>query len=416
VAGGGEGDVAALQARLAVAQEKLEGVSGKLRYKRAMVKLAVLAERRKGKTVAAAQPVEELGDTEEEGEEEEGVSAVLGAPKLSATAAAASVTAAAAAAAAAAASSASDAPVDEEDMCAVCRCALNNPSILPCSHMFCSDPCLKFLISKSAFVAGLKCPVCKERFTPSDIFSVDPHCEGREKSIELLAATLHPAGLGGGSSASASASGRAGYGVPTTVPSTERVTGVPLPDSLARTLGSKVAALLRRLACLPAEDKSIVVCASARGLEGVRSGCRALGIGCAMLAGSASSRADTVARFSEGGAALRVLLLVTGTDCAGLTLTAASHLFLLDQVVLQNTHVQLCARLARLGQVKPVFIYHLVSFPVDEAMLRAREGAAEKGSAAQGSGVSVSIDARLCSAEETLALLEDAVRVRCAQL
>ena len=85
-------------------------------------------------------------------------------------------------------------------------------------------------------------------------------------------------------------------------------------------------------------------------------------------------------------------------------------------MVLQNTHVQLCARLARLGQVKPVFIYHLVSFPVDEAMLRAREGTAERGSAAQGSGVSVSIDARLCSAEETLALLEDAVRVRCAQL
>jgi hypothetical protein len=56
------------------------------------------------------------------------------------------------------------------------------------------------------------------------------------------------------------------------------------------------------------------------------------------------------------------------------------------------------------------------AFELDEAMLRAREGTAERGSAAQGPGVSVSIDARLCSAEETLALLEDAVRVRCAQL
>ena len=305
--------------------------------------------------------------------------------------------------------------------------------------MFCSSPCLKALLSLIPH-GKLKCPTCKDPFKPFEIFSVDPEGEGRERSVELLSEALlgmeerggaalgvsssSSSGSTGSSSSSSSGSRGCSQQLPSGVPSTERVNAITLPDSLAKNVGSKVATLLRRLVCLAEEeDKAIVVSSSPNCLYSVQAGCRVLGIPCSLLAGSASARADTVALFSSsaaaassssssfGGRPLRVLLLSTFADCAGLTLTAANHLYLMDQVLHLNTLMQLQARLARLGQTKSVYIYHLCTFPVDAAMLLQRHrGAAplcatEDSPSPLASAPATVIDNQVLSPEAALSLL-----------
>jgi len=209
------------------------------------------------------------------------------------------------------------------------------------------------------------------------VFTVDPLSHGRERSLAPLAtlAARGAAALSGGAPA-AEVEG---------LPATRAVNGCELPAASLRRYGSKLCAVLRRLLRLPAGEKAIVVCGWGALLDAAARACAALRLGAVLLAGSPTARAEKVRAFTTSAAA-RVLLLHAATDCAGLTLVAANHLFLLDQQLHPGTLAQLVARIARQGQARQCFVYHVFSAPVDVATLRARERASA-GARAEGGGV-----------------------------
>ena len=143
----------------------------------------------------------------------------------------------------------------------------------------------------------------------------------------------------------------------------------------ADVLGSKLAALCRCVRTLPPDEK-VVVATSFNRLRGIAAAkLRAEGIPALVLAGSAAEMAATVAHFiSEPAHGSRALVLRMVTDCAGLTLTRASHLFLLDPPLLPSVAAQLIGRITRQGQARPCYIYHVVSEgSVDERLIRMRD-------------------------------------------
>ena len=96
---------------------------------------------------------------------------------------------------------------------------------------------------------------------------------------------------------------------------------------------------------------------------------------------SADATAECLAKFKHTPASVcRVLVLAVATDCAGLTLTRANHLFLMDPIISPYVFAQLVGRIARQGQTRPCFVYDLViggSVEVGMLRLRARLAAGE---------------------------------------
>ena len=88
----------------------------------------------------------------------------------------------------------------------------------------------------------------------------------------------------------------------------------------------------------------------------------------------------------------RVLILSLGSDCAGLTLTAASHLFVLDPPLSPAIMSQLIGRICRQGQTRPCTVFHfVVKDSVEEMMIKVRAKLA-KGDSAGGSAMAAAVD------------------------
>jgi hypothetical protein len=88
----------------------------------------------------------------------------------------------------------------------------------------------------------------------------------------------------------------------------------------------------------------------------------------------------------------RVLILSLGSDCAGLTLTAASHLFVLDPPLSPAIMSQLIGRICRQGQTRPCTVFHfVVKDSVEEKMIKVRAKLA-RGDSAGGSATAAAVD------------------------
>jgi SNF2 family DNA or RNA helicase len=155
--------------------------------------------------------------------------------------------------------------------------------------------------------------------------------------------------------------------------------------------GGKLMCISRRLKTLtPSGDKAIVATTFATLLPLAQAAFRAEGIDAEVLSGPPAQRARAVQNFQTKPRA-RVLLLSIGADCAGLTLTAANHLFVLDPVLSPQVMGQLAGRICRQGQVKPCFVYHMaVAGSVEERIIAMRCVRASAGEHAAGAGDSCS--------------------------
>lgn len=156
--------------------------------------------------------------------------------------------------------------------------------------------------------------------------------------------------------------------------------------------GAKITTLLRRLRSMPRGDKAVVATSWPKLRPIVASALRAEGIDAVVLEGTPAQMADTVQRFCVGGRGnIKCMLLAVGTDCSGLTLTVANHLFVLDPVLSSAAMSQLIGRVARQGQTKPCFVYHFgVAGSIEERMIKMRvelaRGGDGAGDAAVGGG------------------------------
>lgn len=104
----------------------------------------------------------------------------------------------------------------------------------------------------------------------------------------------------------------------------------------------------------PPPASQVVVATSLPKLLGAaRAAFAAEGLTALVLEGSPSERAAAAAAFvSSSASGVKALLLNAAADCAGLTLTVANHLFVLEPIPSPPVFAQLCARICRMGQTK----------------------------------------------------------------
>ena len=169
--------------------------------------------------------------------------------------------------------------------------------------------------------------------------------------------------------------------------------------------------IARRLKSIAGGDKAVVATTFASLLPLARQAFGAEGIDAVVLSGSAGERAAAVQAF-QTKPATRVLLLAVGTDCAGLTLTMANHLFVVDPVLSAAVMAQLVGRVVRQGQQRECTIYHMaVADSVEERIIAMRcarglevEAEAEAGAGAGAGAAGGDGDANAASADQLTAL------------
>ena len=140
-------------------------------------------------------------------------------------------------------------------------------------------------------------------------------------------------------------------------------------------------------------------------LAAARAAFAAEGFTALVLDGSPSERAAAAAAFvSTPASRVKALLLNSAADCAGLTLTAANHLFVLEPIPSPPVFAQLCARICRMGQRKHCYVYSVaVERSIEERLLALRQRLAADDSRADAAR---SLTADSLTPEDLLWLLE----------
>lgn len=202
-----------------------------------------------------------------------------------------------------------------EDECPVCLSDITTPAITTCRHIYCLR-CIQAVIAQDK----ASCPLCRRHITMKDIVELPQEPElGAEE--------------GGAEGVPSAGAGKEG--------------GV---------VGSKIAALLERLAASPG-DKHIVFSQWTGMLDLVGVALQGAGIAHCRLDGktSAKKRAEMLRSFSASGpASPRVFLISLKAGGVGLNLTAATHAHLLDPWWNPSVEDQAADRVHRLGQRRAV--------------------------------------------------------------
>ncbi|KAF9007147.1 SNF2 family N-terminal domain-containing protein [Cyathus striatus] len=229
---------------------------------------------------------------------------------------------------------------EEARMCILCRCDFSRGFLTQCGHVFC-EGCMKaWLLRKE----GRTCPICRVSINTDNVhrFSI-------------------------------------GVNEPEPPPKPS-VNGEPIPRSLRQTeynkissclnfaeildvecygdYGTKIQTLVRHILHLEFKDpgaKSIVFSAWADSLYIVERALRDNGVSCLRI--DQNTKGNTAAKRFRTDPTLRVLLLHGERENAGLNITCASRVFLLESVVHHSFEVQAIARIDRMGQTRPTEVF-----------------------------------------------------------
>ncbi|KAI6163980.1 SNF2 family N-terminal domain-containing protein [Pisolithus thermaeus] len=234
--------------------------------------------------------------------------------------------------------------MDEDDRtCVLCRCDFSQGFITPCAHVFCEE-CLTVWLARKK---GGVCPVCRVPIQMDELYRFTLQDEQPPPPRPVLAK---------------------GELVPT---SRRQIDYNMISPSLFREIqqiesegsyGSKIQTLIRHLLHIQMSDpvsKSIVFSAWADSLHIIEHALRHNGIPSIRLDKS-QGKANSAAKKFRTDPSLRVLLLHGERDNAGLNVTCASRVFLVESVVNHGFEVQAIARIDRMGQKQTteVFCYY----------------------------------------------------------
>ncbi|KAJ7460553.1 SNF2 family N-terminal domain-containing protein [Mycena latifolia] len=228
---------------------------------------------------------------------------------------------------------------EDEHTCILCKCDFIRGFITQCAHVFCED-CMKAWVAKKQ---GSTCPVCR--------VAIDTQKLERFAVAEAPAETLEA--------------------IPEAVPKSRREIAYNMIDPQTfreiETMpsfgdyGNKIQTLVRHLLYLRTVDagaKSIVFSAWADSLYIVERALLENGISCLRIDQNRKG-ITAVKKFAESDD-IDVLLLHGERENAGLNITCASRVFLLESVVHHGFEIQAIARIDRMGQTRPteVFCYY----------------------------------------------------------
>lgn len=136
--------------------------------------------------------------------------------------------------------------------------------------------------------------------------------------------------------------------------------------------GSKLDLLMRHLLYLDRTtgEKSLVFSSFARGLDLVAESLTHHGLAYVRLEGSGGKRASAAIEAFQHAPDVRVLLLHSEAQSAGLNLLAATHLFLLEPLLNHAMELQAIGRVHRIGQTRPTHVYgYMVHDTVEERIM-----------------------------------------------
>ncbi|KAF8441249.1 SNF2 family N-terminal domain-containing protein [Terfezia claveryi] len=153
--------------------------------------------------------------------------------------------------------------------------------------------------------------------------------------------------------------------------------GIPAQSHLVsegKRHASKIRALLEDIQKNPKNEKSIVFSSWVRSLELVEEALVFQGISCVRIDGKLNfkDRKKILLRFREDPHVL-VLLMTTGTGAAGLNLTTASRVHLLEPQWNPMVEIQAIGRVARLGQSRRVTVYRYIMANTMEENVRTQQ-------------------------------------------
>ncbi|KII84144.1 hypothetical protein PLICRDRAFT_179819 [Plicaturopsis crispa FD-325 SS-3] len=237
--------------------------------------------------------------------------------------------------------------VDEDDECCIlCRCDFVRGFITECAHVFC-ESCMKaWLLRKE----GKSCPVCRVIINPDQLqrFSVQEKTGDSNNSLPAKPINGEPA------------------------PKSRREIQYNLIDDTLfedienvethGSYGSKIQTLVRHLLYLKLSEpgsKSIVFSAWADSLHIVEHALTHNGISCLRIDQTKGKEKNAGKKFRTDPS-IDVLLLHGERENAGLNVTSASRVFLLESVVHHGFEIQAIARIDRMGQTRQteVFCYY----------------------------------------------------------
>ncbi|KAF9459395.1 SNF2 family N-terminal domain-containing protein [Collybia nuda] len=232
-----------------------------------------------------------------------------------------------------------DGVTDEDENCILCRCDFTRGFITQCGHVFC-EGCMKaWLLRKE----GRTCPVCRVPINPDTIqrFTVNqpdeepapktmPNKEPAPKSRRQIAYSMIDPKL---------------------------LSEIQSTGSFGD-FGTKIQTLVRHVLYLQMADpggKSIIFSAWADSLHIMERALRDNGIPCLRI--DQKSKGESAAKRFKNDPDIPVLLLHGERENAGLNVTCASRVFLLESVVHHGFEIQAIARIDRMGQTRPTEVY-----------------------------------------------------------
>ncbi|KAI0789257.1 SNF2 family N-terminal domain-containing protein [Abortiporus biennis] len=231
---------------------------------------------------------------------------------------------------------------EDDDCCILCKCEFTRGYLTQCAHVFC-EGCMKAWLSRKE---GKACPVCRVVINPDQLqrFSVT--------GPAAVPAQVRPTKLGNNEPA----------------PKSRRVVRYNTIDNdLFESIqmmechgnyGSKIQTLVRHLLYLQISDpnsKSIVFSAWADSLHIIQHALSLNGIIC-LRVDQNTAKKNAAKRFRVDPT-ISVLLLHGERENAGLNVTCASRVILLESVVNHAFEVQAIARIDRMGQTRPTEVY-----------------------------------------------------------
>ena len=214
-----------------------------------------------------------------------------------------------------------------------------------CGHL-CCEACFQAWMGHG----HRTCPMCKTRLTPRDVHRV----VYRTRQLSMAPTGHRPA---------ESTSFR--QLAPDTRHAIEAV-GIEGGN------GSKLDLLMRHLLYLDRTtgEKSLVFSSFARGLDLVAESLTHHGLAYVRLEGSGGKRASAAIEAFQHAPDVRVLLLHSEAQSAGLNLLAATHLFLLEPLLNHAMELQAIGRVHRIGQTRPTHVYgYMVHDTVEERIM-----------------------------------------------
>ncbi|KAF8654783.1 hypothetical protein AX16_003438 [Volvariella volvacea WC 439] len=229
--------------------------------------------------------------------------------------------------------------MDEEDeACVLCRCEFVRGYITQCAHIYC-EGCMKLWLGRG----GAKtCPVCRVMIDPGTIQRFTTNEAQAEAPKQPVKGEMIP---------------QSRRKIDYNIMDPQLFKDIQSIESYGD-YGTKIQTMVRHLRYLKFTDpgaKSIVFSAWADSLTIMEVALKSNGIPCIRI--DRKSKGESATKVFKNDPSILVLLLHGERENAGLNVTCASRVFLMESVVHHGFELQAIARIDRMGQQRQTEVY-----------------------------------------------------------